>query len=249
MCVLLAASTSSAELIKSTYQRALIGQVEKFDTLANQFRSRYGHLPGDMPNATSVFGKDAAHCPNDVGEPSATGTCNGNGDGLISGTGAIGEGSSEALQFWRQMALAGLIEGNYSGVSTDAADTLTGKRGSNLPPVKGLDSTHTFYASWWDSLKFWKREETRNPRWSISQADGRNIYILGGLKADGTATDPVMTPMVAYNIDTKLDDGVPNTGKVKVLAGPECTISKNGTVQYSVELKANACALVIRASF
>lgn len=238
-------SIAAAELIKHAGLRELVGQVGKYDALVYKFRSKYGYLPGDMPNATSVWGKDA-HCPSDAGQPSTTGTCNGNGDGIINN---IGEGSTEALQFWRQLALAGFIEGSYSGVNADAANMLSGKVGNNLPLAKQIDSAHSSYESWWDSLKFWKREKAREPRWSIGHMDGKNFFILGDLSADGSASQPVMYPAVAMNIDSKLDDGEPYTGRVRAFAGLDCTISENGKARYNYALQSNACALAIQASF
>jgi hypothetical protein len=84
----------------------------------NVFRLKYNCLPGDCANATDFFGAEPA-CP--LGS-TRSGTCNGNGDGIIDETicpidpvtGAFQY--CEPFRFWQQLGLGGLIPGAYTGI-------------------------------------------------------------------------------------------------------------------------------------
>src|SRR5580693_9186033 len=67
------------DLINAAQARAIITDIERFNTAANTFESKYGCLPGDCVNATNFFGTDA-NCGIDWFQLATytTKTCNGN---------------------------------------------------------------------------------------------------------------------------------------------------------------------------
>lgn len=72
-----------------------------YEFVFNAFRDRYGSLPGDLPNAKHVLGKDAI---------------DGNGDGYL------GFYYQQGVVAWQHLSLAKLIDGNYPGTQKNAVD-------------------------------------------------------------------------------------------------------------------------------
>ncbi len=190
------------DLIKAAEIRSTIGQYEKYNASINTFRTKYNGIPGDLVAASSTaFGLDPT-----AGAHAGTAGL-GDGNGLIDGVGgaAANQGLQwgEALLFWQQLSVATLVDGSYGTAVTTgglAAANLTGATmGTYLPPAK----------------------IGRGNYWSVgTDAAGSNYYVLGSLTAVTAATGvPVyansLTPIESYNIDSKLDDGNPNTGIVQ----------------------------------
>jgi prepilin-type N-terminal cleavage/methylation domain-containing protein len=106
-------------LIRAAELRSVTTDQQRFVAAAQIFREKYQAFPGDMTNATAFWGTAAA-CPGTYLQPSTDATtCNGNGDGGVRGDTT---GSNESFRFWQQLANAGLIEGQYSGVTGSALD-------------------------------------------------------------------------------------------------------------------------------
>jgi hypothetical protein len=159
-------------------------------------------LPGDMLNATAFWGDDNAACPDAGVANGSPGTCNGNGDNVIAGA-AGANVTGEAFQFWKQLALAGLIEGAYTGIS-GAVGAVDYDIGSNAP------ASRINNAGW-------------APTWVNNSAGGyvqafaidytKHLQIGG---SDNTHMDvpQIFTPKEAWNIDNKMDDAKPGRGIV-----------------------------------
>ncbi len=187
------------DLIKAAEVRATIGQYEKYNSTVNTFRTKYNAIPGDLAAASaSAFGL----CPTAGCMAGTTGL--GDNSGLVTDTGgsatlAIGE----PLAFWQQMTAANLIDGNYGAALTTggavAADTTGATIGTYLPPAR----------------------LGRGNYWNAGAVDGINYYLLSGFGSTPIATAGTLTfagaitPIEAFNIDTKIDDGAPNTGTVQ----------------------------------
>jgi hypothetical protein len=106
-------------LVEAAQMRAVIKQIESYNTAVNTFRPKYNGLPGDLANAHDYWAIDA----NCVSGHQMTGasTCDGNGDGIIGGCSESDPPANqwrtnfnEAFELWNQLALAGLIPGTYS---------------------------------------------------------------------------------------------------------------------------------------
>lgn len=97
-------------LIKASELRTITVQRDQLATAFRSFRDKYFMLPGDMNNAEQFWGTQSAvdaTCKSTASTD--TKTCNGNGDGIITTTGAVR--SDEPFRAWQQLANAGLIEG------------------------------------------------------------------------------------------------------------------------------------------
>lgn len=177
-------------LIKGAELRAVSTEYNKFATAGSAFRDKYMALPGDMNNAVSFWGAQHATPSTCANTASTTAlTCNGNGNGAIA---YVMNVSDENARAWQHMANAGLIEGTYSGIFV-TADRYSPKSkfgGSNYwqlgtyGPFAG--NTTTF--------------ATGDQGNTLYAADA-NTYVM--FKAEE-----------AWNIDTKMDDGKPATGRI-----------------------------------
>lgn len=189
-------------LIRAAELRSVSTEYQRYVTATQTFRDKYLALPGDMPNATRFWGDDNSACA-DAGIPNGTpGTCNGNGDGMIHGALAV-SASGETFQLWKQLALAGLIEGNYTGISGTGSG-YDAVLGTNVP-VSKLSN-----AGW--SLQY---VDTGNTlvNYTLPSHYG-NVFIFGTEYPNWETGSPALRPEEAWNIDTKLDDGLPASGRI-----------------------------------
>jgi prepilin-type N-terminal cleavage/methylation domain-containing protein len=203
---------SGQSLIRAAELRSVSSEFTRWVTASQTFRDKYFALPGDMTNATSFWGKSATLCNGDTGAAQTPGTCNGDGDGYIE-VGAGGNAKAEMFAYWQQLANAGLIEGTYdaaSGPSTGYTALVT-----NAPKAK-------LSSGYWIMYSYAGVTFTGNA--SIFDGTYReNLFEVGGLIPNSSAENPLLKPQEVWNIDTKLDDGRPAYGVVRVRFPTTCT--------------------------
>ncbi len=120
-----------------------------------------------------------------------TDNCNGNGDGKIDlGTGA----DSEAYRSWQHLVLSEFIGGSYTGTAT----TIQADIGINIPASKRIKVGYSV---------------------QYSSGRTRNEMTLGAIYASNVNTNGAVTPLEAFTIDRKLDDGIPGSGRVYGIIG------------------------------
>lgn len=195
-------------LIRAAELRAVSTEYQRYMTAAATFRDKYFALPGDFRDATRFWGfagtTAAPGCVSQSGITTVTnpGTCDGNGNGNIGG-GAAG-GTGEAFQMWRHMALAGLIEGDYTGLhGATVADEHD--RGINCPAAK---MSNGLWGMWWTTDIF------AGSGYDYAINGAGNTFLFGGEMAAYHPNTSILRPEEAWNIDTKMDDGKPATGRV-----------------------------------
>lgn len=232
---------SGQSLIRAAELRSVGTEYSRYFTAIQSFRDKYFALPGDMTNATSFWG--AAHatpatCLTTVG--TGTQTCNGNGDGLMAYAAAASE-YGEIFTGWQHLASAGLIEGSYTGRS-GSTTPYNANIGTNTPRSKISNTGWSFYLIG----NFAGNSEVYAANYGNTLAFGTK-YGATEL-TDGSA----LKPEEAWNIDTKLDDGKPGTGRIIVRDNggfgnaSACTTSANQTDYagtYKFNTQATVCAL------
>lgn len=197
------------DLIKAATLRAATAQLDKIDAAANTFRNKYNALPGDLPNPTSFFASVTGD------DPTAAGL--GNGDGAVQAdddaacTGNTACISGEAAVFWYELAQAGLITEPITNVGMAKAALAID---DNSVPQSKLG---------------------KGARVTVNSIAGRNYYVLGNASGTTAATGLAtwaagISGIDAYNLDTKVDDGVPTTGKLLSVdaATPVANTAANG---------------------
>jgi prepilin-type N-terminal cleavage/methylation domain-containing protein len=162
----------------------------------NAFRDKYGKWPGDFPDATKFWGVGTS-CPSNAG----SGTCDGNGDQVITLTSASG---SESTYLWQHLGLAGLIAGKYNPNWPDGA-TLSE---AYVPHMRLND--------WGEYIKTW---DATNTDWfdSTNERLLNHLVIFIGDVHPGSGTHTQLMAQTfpcadAKAIDDKLDDLLPGTG-------------------------------------
>jgi prepilin-type N-terminal cleavage/methylation domain-containing protein len=233
------------DLIKAATVRSAVSQIEKYDTAANTFHSKYSGLPGDLQNAGNFFATVTA----------AGGNAQGDNDGLVEDS--VGNTTTacsaalclagEGALFWTELSLAGLISEPTNTVLSTATASVT--PGDTTIPQSKLG---------------------RGARIAIGSRTGRNYYVLGNfgtaaITAALSAATAGVAVIDAFNLDTKLDDGVANIGKVVSVAvaapvpntaitGGSATTDCNNAGAYNTSTSGGGpdainCSLSIRTSF
>ena len=189
------------DLIKASEIRATVGQIEKYNSAVNTFRSKYNGLPGDLPIASaSAFGLFAM-------TSGAVGL--GDGNGLLEGGSAAATvGLGETVAFWRHLSDANLVDGQ---MGTTGNSLLVAASGAATGTVTTMGQTNAI------------TKTTPNQSIVVFSYQGINYYemvpitqmVVAGTYTFGTTG---LTPIQAYNMDVKLDDGMPVTGIVQAQA-------------------------------
>lgn len=224
---------SGQSLIRAAELRSVSTDYQKYVSAIRSFQDRYRALPGDMSTATRFWG--AADGNDGIGTDCVattvtpamgTVTCNGNGDGVIGSTNA-----SESAHAWRHLANAGLVEGFYNGYFS-----------LNDTPKARINS-----ARWAFTTYALLNTSIPNP------AIGASVLML---VAQTGSWPTILTPEEAWNIDIKLDDGKPGTGRIMgltyapmppLIPASGCTTAtatgQTTGVEYQLSYSGKGCAL------
>jgi prepilin-type N-terminal cleavage/methylation domain-containing protein len=206
-------------LIRASELRSVGTEMQRIKAAGGAFRDKYFGLPGDLINATSFWGSlggtgSNAACQN-LPATSGTATCNGNGNGQIM-TSAVA--ADEVYRLWQHLANAGLIEGQYTGVTAGSPSIVPGTNilASKLSPQ-----------GW---LLQWAGPQLGNV--SIYAGDyGNMMFLRSSNMSVAVAGSLALMPEEAWNIDSKMDDGNPATGIIVPVKGnatnTNCTTAAN----------------------
>ena len=201
------------DLIRAAEIRATVGQIEKYNSSVNTFRTKYNGIPGDLSSANAVaFGFIAR----------AGSAGRGDNNGLIDGINAASPTSQGFTQesgfFWDDLTRANLVDGQF----TSAAD------GGAVAAIAAAGVP----------TQFPEARLARGNRVHVGSTGGLNYYLIAGITSTAISTGDMtltvnLTPTELFNMDNKLDDGVPLTGIVQArgVAGvnttPLTTVASN----------------------
>lgn len=180
--LILSATLMVQTLLHDAQLKSSVMDMQKYRETVVRFKERHQALPGDFKGAYDLWDE---RCKPDKEH------CNGNGNGWIENTPQLAEG--EAI--WHHLWLDGLIEVPYRGASPTP---IAPRQYPNLtnPEIKlktrGGEAGMVFaYSSPEDGI-----------------IPGKNHIGMGGVstKLEYPAS-AVLTPMEAYSIDRKFDDG------------------------------------------
>ena len=224
-------------LIRAAELRAVGTEYSKYSTAHQTFRDKYFAMPGDMANATAFWGRDTSNCNGHTGAAGTPGTCNGNGNGIWE-NGAV-SATGEKFQYWSHLTLAGLIEGTYTGLASSTH--VNGCNSSNCPKSRLGNAV-------------WGNAYTDNSTGANGNIFAINYipYYLVGQITTTFNSGSILKPEEAWNIDTKLDDGMPARGSIHSHGVPNtaCTTATGNTdfaASYLLSASAVTCNLLLKA--
>ena len=197
------------DLISAASVRAQISQIEKYNTAVNTFRGKYGYLPGDIPDPVATsYGFDPRGTQPGLGDGNGIieGRC-GNGGACDCGF-CLADGETGAV--WVDLSAANLIDGGFN--SEQPTDTyrpvnVSGPAiGNYFPPARIGRGNYIYvfsggYSGGW-----------------LGVGDGANYFGLSAvtlLTSWTTVSNPGLSVVEANNIDSKIDDGLPQSGRVQ----------------------------------
>lgn len=267
------------DLIRAAQIRAVISDVEQYQTAALTFKLKYNCLPGDCPNATTFWGTRAVSNCGASTTPSSNAdkaTCDGNGDKIIWGAAGTQAYSwaREKLRFWQHLAAAELIAEDLSGIGyvADGQNILWvySMPGYNAPTLSiNKKATISVYnaSAWTSSAPFFDTYTRFYPRTIAS----KNIFAIGTIDRCTTTTctnniysgiqsvGGLFTTAEAQALDDKIDDGKPAYGNVTAppsnfqhAGNGSCatgTDAQSDTAYYNVSNGGTGCPLFINAQF
>ncbi len=215
---------AGADLIRAAKTGKIISETEQIKTAVNAFYLKYNCIPGDCYNISTYL----------------SGETNGDGDELLDLAASAGA-TGEIYQAWKHMASAGVYPGSFTGLNGAGNAYHNSVVGTNVPGSKAVSKTgYTFYyeAAYSGNSSYW------------NGTYGNRIW-FGKENGSSLTLDPALKPVDAFNIDKKVDDGIPGIGKVRTAYANIGSCATSGSVYtapsssaYYVTNDAVACALV-----
>ena len=236
--LLVGAVVAGESLIHSAELKGVMREAQQYQSAVSEFRTQYTAMPGDMKNAVSYWGAQAgattdgvdATCAALTSPATGAATCNGDGNGRIA-VFASSSNNHEMWRAWQHLSNAGLIEGSSSGVSGPGG-ALHVVPGTNAPASKlsAAGWSIWYLGSYGDANTY--------------TANYGNVLLFGRPTTTSYNATAALVPDDAYNIDKKLDDGAPHSGKIlaaKYAYQPNCVESTDDA--YKLTGTAAGCSL------
>jgi prepilin-type N-terminal cleavage/methylation domain-containing protein len=224
-------------ILEGAERRSILTDVEKYISATSAFQTKYGSLPGDMYDATTVWG--AAHATPATCITTNSGTvttCDGNGNGQIGGTSF----EYEMFRAWQQLSNAGFIEGKFTGVA-GSGGVSHADIGVNAPEnkIKGTGFTLQYIGTGSGSF--------------YTLTDYGHVLEYGMESATGATNVAALSAEDALSIDSKADDGLPGSGTIRSYtntARPNCASSDTAaSATYQATSATIGCNLVFLTGF
>jgi prepilin-type N-terminal cleavage/methylation domain-containing protein len=189
IALLVSSVVVSRKMVENQKLKTVINEYQKFSIAANSFKLQYEQYPGDFNKAADFF----------------TGLTNGDGDGLIE----YDSTSKESWLAWKELVLAGGINGDFSGSGVDSGHGSTAS--ANVPATLFHNMGCWNFLSHADSGIFT----------SLDMQYNVNILSVGHRWFDNPCVGELFLPNQAYIIDNKIDDGIANDGNVRGMGGQQ----------------------------
>ena len=241
-----------SSIIRSLEIQSALGESAEFTQAIKSFQDKYDALPGDFSGATAIWGAAhaaAATCIITVGT-TETATCNGDSNGRIANLDNYAVTYYEQFRAWQHLRNAKFIEGNFSGTATTAPYTYT--IGTNIP-ASGLTGAG------WKMMTVTMNDLlasagsgadniTLNSVFNLLGELPPNVILwLRGSHSPNHNMTGALTPVEAYALDKKIDDGIPTRGKwVAQRSGSTCDTGTNAYRLTGPNASLNVCALIVK---
>lgn len=201
------------ELIGNAQVTATVAQLKGIEAATSTFRDTYSALPGDMLNADTRL----PNCTTTI----CTGT--GDGNGRLDTTPADTPVGSEAGSYFVHLNAADLLTGIVPGADIPGGNFPAGKI-SNTVIMVGYAATAADLDGATDST---------------GASAGHYLVVTDSV---GAANAAGLRPSEALRIDTKMDDGVADTGSVRGIGDATC----GDDTGYATATPDSVCGLYVR---
>lgn len=248
--LLLAAAMKGIEIVAGSRIASTVIQTETTQMAANTFIKKFGYIPGDMRGASSRIegcGADCEPVAADAGDTvvgdrnwASTNILESQVVGTTVPAAAGMTVGSETYLFWSHLAKAGMMNSvNANGAASGAAYAF----GVTHPKAEvggGFVIGH-----------FSRDADSLGPVLAIV-SEPRSAIVeprVGGTVTAVASTspqDPPLTAVVAAQIDRKLDDGIPNAGRVRAYGA--LTVCNTGAA-YNENSTNKECGLIFGTEF
>ena len=193
------------DLIGGAAVRAQISQIQRYQAAVHTFQMKYNNfLPGDIPNPYAAqFGFQTRG--QYAGQGDGNGYLEGNWSNASGGNAAWSAIVGETGVFWVDLSTANLIDGGFNTASTTnnigapVTSTTTPAFSAFYPVAKIGNGNYIYVYSFRQANYFGLSAPTQ---------------ILGKFQL---YSSPALSVKQAYSIDTKIDDGLPQSGNVTAL--------------------------------
>jgi len=200
-------------LLKTTELQAVAGEYARYTQAVRAFQDKHLALPGDFSTATNTWGAQHATASTCITTASTSKlTCNGDGNGRITtqAGGAYATTYYEQFRAWQHLANEGLVSDIFSGIST--AGTYNYTIGTNVPKSK-------FSNAGWRLINYTDDDRTAGvtglPATAAGDIPANLVLWFGGIYFENSnRMSNIITPNDARELDIKIDDGRPLTGKL-----------------------------------
>ncbi|MDX2073176.1 MAG: prepilin-type N-terminal cleavage/methylation domain-containing protein [Alphaproteobacteria bacterium] len=242
-------------LIRASEMRSVITEINQYKSVFYAFRDKFNALPGDMRNAENFWGEidpDPETCRTTLG--TGTQTCNGDGNGKITG---YPGGGTEVFRVWQHISNAQLLPVIYTGVTGPDSAHYDGELGKNIPASRISGTGYSIY--------YWGIQGVDFPNgqsWAVVYPgvqvifpgiDYGNAIIFGQYVNNSFTTGATLTPNEAHSIDIKFDDGFAGKGKVTPFTNDfrdtNCTTTSDNSAEYDGSYDAIGCSLLFITGF
>ncbi len=198
------------DLIHAAEIRGQLSQLDQYRSVVNTFKSKYDALPGDMHMNQAARLGFFAFSGSMAGKE-------GYGDGnSIVMAGAESNCAGECGAFWRHLVEAGMLPGNYGLNSAHPLISDTDTFNAGLPngdqsyslymPAAKLQGSYVSVGALVDGVG--------GGLWNASpNSSSRNVFSIVAPGSD-YYFNPTISAVDMYSIDRKIDDGMPNRGRV-----------------------------------
>ena len=220
------------QLITNAQITATVAQIKSIDAATTSFKDQYNGMPGDLLAPTTRLSNCAA-APCSVA---------GDGDGKVDNAGAsitfAAAAAGEQLAYWAQLNAAGLL----TGLNPAAANTFWG---GNYPSSKinggGFDIG-------WNAGNAVITNQSGGVAANVGTGHYLALHGTANAAVGNTAPDAFMTANQAMRIDTKIDDGITNTGTVLAAGVPAGAAGCQSAVAgaYNEAVAGATCSLYIK---
>ncbi len=213
VALVIAALLIAATIIRQARIQKVLNESQQYVAAMATFELKYNALPGDMNYAQSIWGSEST-CPDPRTHYVKQETCNGNGDKVI-GEVTLGnppDALFEGMRAWQHLANAGLVKESFTGVpsSLNPTSPQAARPGENTP--KPTINGNTFFIN---HGYYNNGDSSHFPGTTGNIIDvAAPFYDPAYPEYTDYPIGPFMTGFEAFNLDRKIDNGRPGSGKV-----------------------------------